>query len=88
MINSQKYNPQSYEAKRLDKEIKNYQSDIADINLAINYEKQNLYDYINAKELLYQRIRAGDHEGYNDNDTITLQKDIDTYERIINDSKT
>ena len=88
MINSHNYNPKSYEAKRLDKEIKHYQQDIKDIQIAIEGAKRNLYDYINIKEKLYKRIRANDHEGYKDEDSEMLQKDIDIYERITNDSKT
>ena len=88
MVNSNNYNPKSYEAKRLDKEIKHYQQDIEDIRIAIEGAKQNLYDYINIKEKLYKRIRANDHEGYKDEDSEMLQKDIDAYERITNDFKT
>ena len=89
MTQSKKYNPNSYEAKRLNREIKNVKKDIAEINEAIKASKKNLKEYIDIKEKLYQRIRQNDHNGYKDEDTETLQKDIDLYNRIINDgSKT
>jgi len=88
MINSKKYNPKSYEAKRLEKEIKHFQEDIKDISAAIEVQKETLRDYINAKDLIAKRIRSGDHEGYKDEDSEMLQNDIDVYERVINDSTT
>ena len=88
MINSKKYNPKSYEAKRLEKEIKHFQEDIKDISAAIEVQKEILRDYINAKDLIAKRIRSGDHEGYKDEDSEMLQNDIDVYERVINDSTT
>jgi hypothetical protein len=88
MVNSKKYNPDSYEAKRLEKEIKHYQEDIKDTCGAIEVAKQILYDYINAREHLNARLRAGDHAGYKDEDSEMLQKDIDVYERIKNDNQT
>ena len=47
MKESKKFNPESYEAKRLMKEIKNYENEINDINAQIKVIKQNLQDYIN-----------------------------------------
>ena len=82
MVNSSQYNPNSYEAKRLNREIKNVEKAIAEINEAIKATKQQLYNYINTKETIYQRIRANDHDGYKDTDTETLLKDIDVYEKI------
>lgn len=79
MTNSKLHNPDSYESKRLNIEIKNLRKDIADIQGAIKETKQTLYDYINAKENMYQRQRAGDHEGFKDTDTEMLQRDIDAY---------
>lgn len=84
MVNSSRYNPNSYEAKRLNKEIKNVEKAIAEINEAIEATKQQLYNYINTKEIMYQRIRANDHEGYKDEDTETLLKDIGVYEKFTN----
>ena len=40
MENSKKFNPKSYEAKRLDKEIKHYKEGIEDINIAVEAVKQ------------------------------------------------
>lgn len=82
MIQSKKHNPESYERKRLNIEIRNMQKDIADIQTAIEAAKQELYSYINTKEILHQRFRQNDHEGYHDSDSETLQKDIDLYNRI------
>ena len=83
MINSKQYNPDSYESKRLNVEIKNYQKDIADINAGIEAAKQELYDYINMKEEMYQRQRRGDRDGYKDEDTNTLMNDIGVYEKVV-----
>ena len=80
MVNSKHYNPDSYESKRLNVEIKNFQKDIEDINLAIQAAKQELYDYIKLKEIMYQRIRKNDHKGYTDADAETLLKNIEKYE--------
>lgn len=88
MIQSPRYNPDSYEAKRLNREIRNLEKSIAEITESINITKKDLYDYINIKERLYQRIRANDHEGYKDEDTETLLKDIAVYEKMTNDSST
>ena len=85
MVKSTRYNPDSYESKRLNVEIKNYQKDIKDIEQAIQAAKQELYDYINLKEKMYQRQREGDTAGYKEEDTATLLKDIETYEKVIKD---
>lgn len=89
MIQSTKYNPNSYEAKRLNKEINNVKKTIKEINEMINFTKKDLYDYINTHEILTQRIRARDHEGYKEEDTKTLLNDIGIYEKIVkNENKT
>ena len=85
MILSKKYNPDSYEAKRLNVEIKNFRKDIEDIQKAIEETKQNLYDYINLKELVSQRNRMGIKKGYTPEDSANLIEDIKTYERLIGD---
>ena len=82
MAKSTHYTPDSYESKRLNIEIKNYYKDIADIESGIQAAKQDLYDYINVKERMYQRIRKDDTEGYKDEDTQMLLKDIGVYERL------
>lgn len=57
MIHSKKYNPDSYEAKRLNKEIKNLEKEINYINDTI-YDLQNgLKIYLENKEALYQSLR-------------------------------
>lgn len=83
MIQSKKHNPESYERKRLNIEIRNIKKDIADIEAAIEKEKQTLYEYINNKEIIHARFRQNDHEGYHDSDSETLQKDIDLYNKVI-----
>lgn len=89
MVNSKQYNPDSYESKRLNIEIKNLQKDIKDIQEAISAVKATLYNYITTKEEMYQRQRKGDRQGFQDADTETLLKDINVYEKVINnDSKT
>ena len=88
MVNSPRYNPNSYEAKRLNKEIKNVEKTIVEINCAIDRAKQDLYSYINTKEVMYQHIRENDHEGYKDEDSEMLLHDIGVYEKIKNADKT
>ena len=83
MTQSKKHNPESYERKRLNIEIRNFQKDIEDINRSIDFEKKRLQLYINEKDKIYQRIRENDHEGYKESDTETLQKDIDLYNKVI-----
>ena len=56
MQQSKKYNPNSYEAKRLNKEIKNVKKTIAEINEALNTTKKELKEYIDTKEKLYHRL--------------------------------
>lgn len=85
MINSKSYNPDSYESKRLNVEIKNFQKDILDIQAAIESLKQDLYEYINLKEEIYQRQRRGDRDGFKEEDTDTLLKDIKAYEWLQRD---
>ena len=89
MIRSKKYNADSYESKRLNVEIKNFRKDIEDINDAITAAKQNLYEYINIHEKLAKRIRENDHKGYDEADTERIVKEIEFFEKVINnDSKT
>lgn len=83
MTYSKKHDPDCYESKRLNIEIKNIKKDIKDIEAVIESEKKALYTYIQQKEKLYQQIRENKHEGYKDEDTETLQKDIDLYNKVI-----
>ena len=78
---STRYNPNSYEAKRLNKEIKNIEKDINFIQDKIDITKQQLKDYMSAKERLFKRIREKDFEGYKDEDSEMLLKDIEVYEK-------
>ena len=52
------YNPNSFEAKRLRKEIYIWRKRINEINSAIKDEQDYLTLYIKGKEKLYQRLRA------------------------------
>lgn len=89
MVNSSRFNPDSYEAKRLDKEIKNIELEISDIYDAILYSKQHLYNYINDKEKLYQRIRSKSIKPYKEEDTERIDHMIDFYDKVLkDDSKT
>lgn len=57
MQHSKKYNPDSYEAKRLKKEIANYQKEIEEIDEMIIDMQANLKEYIDGKDRLYQERR-------------------------------
>lgn len=52
------YNPDSFEAKRLRKEIYLQKKKIDEINSAIKDEQDYLTQYIKGKEKLYQRLRS------------------------------
>ena len=89
MVHSNKFNPESYEAKRLNVEIKNHRKDIEDINDAITAAKNNLYDYINIHEKMAKRIREKDHAGYKDEDAERIINELDFYDKVIkHDSET
>lgn len=53
MINSKKYNPDSYEAKRIKKELKNLKEDLSIINTIICDEQASLKTYLDTKEELH-----------------------------------
>lgn len=55
MINSKQYNPNSYEAKRIKKELKNLKDDLYMINTIIEDEQTSLKTYLDAKEELHQK---------------------------------
>lgn len=59
------YNSQSFEARRLRKEIWLYESEIQEITNAINDEENYLKKYIAEKDDLYYRIRAKRTNGNN-----------------------
>lgn len=52
------YNPKSFEAKRLRKEIYYYQTEIETITNAIQDTESYLKEYIEGKEKVYQKLRA------------------------------
>ena len=54
MTNSKKYNPDSYEAKRVKKELKNLKNDLHMINTIIKDEQASLKTYLDAKDKLHQ----------------------------------
>jgi len=82
MVQSKKHDPESYERKRLNIEIRNMEKDIADINIAIEGAKTQLYEYLHDLDKVNTRIRDTQHAGYQESDTETLQKDIDVYRKF------
>jgi len=54
MTNSKKYNPDSYEAKRIKKELKNLKDDLHMINTIIKDEQASLKTYLDAKDKLHK----------------------------------
>jgi hypothetical protein len=65
MKHSNKFNPKSYEAKMLWRQIQNWQMDLDTVNNILATERQMLTDYIKTKEALYQNIRAQRNKGQN-----------------------
>ena len=57
MAISKNYNPNSYEAKRLDKEIKNIQKEIEDTKEMIQITSIDLTNYINLKKHLKEQAK-------------------------------
>ena len=57
MNRSKNFNPKSYEAKMLYRQITLIKNDLEAIKEEITNIKQNLKDYINQKELSYKKIR-------------------------------
>lgn len=60
---SNKFNPKSYEAKKLWRHIQIWQDDLNTINDIITRERKNLRNYIQIKEDLYQNIRMNRSNG-------------------------
>lgn len=58
IIKSKEYNPKSYEANMIRKQIKAKEKEIAILNEDIRIEQQYLKEYINNKEILYRRLRS------------------------------
>ena len=59
MIHSDKYNPNSYESKRLNKEIQNIQKEIDYLNELIQEEKESLRQYLQNRNEIYDTLRKG-----------------------------
>jgi hypothetical protein len=55
MQHSKNYNPKSYEAKRLNKEIKNCKANIDEINYLIKELQLNLKYFIDPKDKAYRK---------------------------------
>lgn len=58
MVTSKKYNPDSFEAKRLQRHIQQTEKEITKCKIAIINLRTNLRNYIAEKEKLYQKIRS------------------------------
>lgn len=59
MQQSPQYNDNSYEAKRLKRELKNYKLDIRDIDITIDELEQNLKIYLSRKDDLHRKLEQG-----------------------------
>ncbi len=59
MYHSKKYNPDSYEAIRLKKELAHLMDEYAENKQTIQTLKEYLSKYINDKDSFYQRLRNG-----------------------------
>lgn len=59
MVHSHNYNPSSYEAKRLSKEIKNLEDSLHELNCVIEEEKKMLKEYLNDKDKIYRELEHG-----------------------------
>jgi len=57
MTNSKKYNPNSYEAKRINKELQNLKEELHMINTIIKDEKQALLNYLDYKNKALDKFR-------------------------------
>lgn len=59
MTHSKKYNPKSYEAIRIKKELAHLMDELEENKQTIAYIQNELKEYIQNKEKVYQRIREG-----------------------------
>ena len=59
MTHSKKYNPKSYEAIRIKKELAHLMDELEENKQTIVYIQNELKEYIQNKEKVYQRIREG-----------------------------
>ena len=58
---SSKFNPETYEAKMIKKELRRWESELALVRDTIQSEREYLREYIDTKEKVYQRIRSVKH---------------------------
>jgi len=58
MAHSKKFNPKSYENKRLQTSIHMAKSDLEAVNKMIDNERKKMYQYINQKEAIYRLLRS------------------------------
>ena len=56
---SSHYNPDNYESKVIQKELKKWEYNLQEIRLAIKEERDYLRNYIAEKDHLYRKIRMG-----------------------------
>ena len=59
MVNSKHYNPKSYEATRLKKELAHLMDEYDENKIVIQNIKNDLANYIRKKDEFYKRIREG-----------------------------
>lgn len=57
LSHSSKFNPETYEAQMILKELKKWEYELKAIRADIKSEREYLKEYIDTKEKLYQRIR-------------------------------
>ena len=57
MVQSKQFNENSYENKRLWKQIRSYEADLTVINHELAVLKENIKDYIQEKDKFYKQIR-------------------------------
>ena len=58
MNHSKKYNPKSYEAKMLRRQIRSLENELAAVNADLAAERTSLSEYLKAKDRLYTKLRA------------------------------
>ena len=59
LSHSSKFNPDSYETKRIKWELKKWENALTEIREEIKNEREYLTKYISEKDKLYQKIRKG-----------------------------
>ena len=57
MVNSRHYNPKSYEAKRIKKELQNLETELHMVSTIIHDEQETLKTYLEHKESIYNSLR-------------------------------